>query len=211
METSPFHLGGYMICILEDSNPAVGLSLARFPPQRRSSVAAAGEAAAAVPPVPRQVEPADQEERHHRRLQGHHAGPGAGHQRQSPADLQQEDAGEIRPENAAGLPQGPPRGGAALARLAVPAHRAHRGRLREPVRGAEVPADRHGVFGWRRTVQSNPGPRRPSLHGKRGFRDHEEHRRGHPVSALNQHRPSGCQARESLIHLQKAQCHSQTH
>ncbi|CAI9174451.1 unnamed protein product [Rangifer tarandus platyrhynchus] len=30
------------------SNPAVGLSLARFPPQRRSSVAAAAEAAAAA-------------------------------------------------------------------------------------------------------------------------------------------------------------------
>lgn len=52
---------------------------------------------------------------------------------------------EVWLADAAGLPQGPPRGGAALARLAVPAHRAHRGRLREPVRGAEVPADRHGV------------------------------------------------------------------
>lgn len=48
METSPFHLRGYMMCILEDSNPAVGLSLARFPPQRRSSVAAAAAAAAAA-------------------------------------------------------------------------------------------------------------------------------------------------------------------
>lgn len=137
---------------------------------------------------------------------------------------------EVWLADAAGLPQGPPRGGAALARLAVPAHRAHRGRLRELVRGAEVPADRHGVvsslplwfpaqpdpapclrpfppedrrvgalklktqaprsswgavasalvrclgprltvalfqFGRRRTVQSNPGPRRPGLHGAR--------------------------------------------
>lgn len=53
METSPFHLrGGYMLCIPEGSNPAVGLGLARFPPQRRSSVVAAAAAARAGVTVP---------------------------------------------------------------------------------------------------------------------------------------------------------------
>ena len=32
----------------------------------------------------------------------------------------------------------------------------------------------------------------------RGLRDYEEHRRGHPVFALNQHRPSGCQGTSCL-------------
>lgn len=60
--------------------------------------AAAPRAPAAVPPVPREGGPADQEERHHGRLQGHHAGAGLGHQRESFGDLQQEDGGEIRPQ-----------------------------------------------------------------------------------------------------------------
>lgn len=122
-----------------DARPALTAAAAaaegRSPPPpspthgRRTPGQAAAAAPAAVPAVPRQVGPADQEKRHHRRLQGHQPGPGAGHQRQSSADLQQEDAGEIRPQDASGLPQGPQGGGAALAGLPVPTHRAHRGRL----------------------------------------------------------------------------------
>ena len=54
------------------------LPAARAVPRSAAAPRPGAAAAAAVPPVPRQVEPADQEERHHRRLQGHHAGPGAG-------------------------------------------------------------------------------------------------------------------------------------
>lgn len=40
-------------------------------------------------------------------------------------------------------------------------------------------------------------PPRPLL-PRRGLRDHEEHRRGHPVFALDQHCPSGCQGASYL-------------
>lgn len=79
--------------------PAAAAAAAPRPGPASPPGPAAAAAPAAVPPVPRQVESADQEERHHRRLQGHHPGPGTGHQRESFADLQQEDPGEIRPKS----------------------------------------------------------------------------------------------------------------